>query len=379
VTVNFAPCADVALDPSNPVIGARSYGADPMLVARHTRAFIEGHQAAGVAACVKHYPGHGGTDADTHRRLAVLAEDLPQLWDNALPPFAAAIDAGVDAVMAGHLSAPAVDGLPASISRRWLTDILRGEMGFTGVIITDALEMQALADTYGLADSAVAALVAGADLLCLGGESRFEDELDAIVAAIVAAVGDGRLSIDRLADAADRVTGLGRRTRPDAVTDPPPLAPDSNVSAQVARRAVQVAGPLPPWHAPALVLRCADRPNIAVGEVPWGPATVDPTLTEITVDPHGPLPADRIVAAGSVVLVTRDRHRQPWMIERLRQVRALRMDAVLLEMGTTGVGDVDAPAVASYGATPANARAALAALGALGAPGAPGAHRHAPE
>ena len=191
MNLNFAPCADVASDPANPVIGARSFGNDPKLVARHTTAFIAGQQAAGVGACAKHFPGHGDTDADTHHRLAVLDGDLERLLADAIPPFTAAIDAGVASVMAGHLLVPAVDRQPASVSHRWLTDILRGELGFQGVIATDALEMEALAGEYGIAESAVLALIAGADLLCLGGETRPDEELFAISTAIADAVRPG--------------------------------------------------------------------------------------------------------------------------------------------------------------------------------------------
>ena len=358
VTLNFAPCADVVADPTNPVIGTRSFGSDPSLVARHTEAFVVGHQAAGVAACAKHFPGHGGTDADTHHRLAVLHADLPALLTEALPPFTAAIDAGVASVMAGHLLVPAVDDLPASVSSRWLTDILRGELAFDGVITTDALEMQALAGRYGLADSAVLALSAGADLLCLGGQTRPEAELDSIVSGIVAAVHDGRLSEARLVDAAARTTSLGTRFRS---ADPRP-AVDRGVSDAVARRALGVAGPLPTWREPVLVARCADRPNMAVGQVPWGPGSVDPGLDQIDLSPDRPLPTDEIAAAGTVVVVTRDRHRNAWMSQRLAEIRRIRPDAVLLEMGITGVGSADAPGVASYGATMANSTAALAVL-----------------
>ena len=298
-----------------------------------------GHQGAGVAACAKHFPGHGGTDADTHHRLAVLEADLAHLRTDALPPFVAAIGAGVASVMAGHLVAPAVDGLPASVSSRWLTDILRGELAFEGVITTDALEMQALAGRHDLAESAVLALSAGADLLCLGGVTRPEAELDAIVAGIVAAVRDGRLAEGRLVDAATRVTSLGTRFRPAQAQS----TVDPVVSEEVARRALDVAGPLPSWREPVLVLRCADRANMAVGQVPWGPRSVDPGLDQLDLTPERAAPIEAIAAAGTVVVVTRDRHRSPWMSHRLHEIRALRPDAVLLEMGTTGVGRADAP------------------------------------
>src|SRR5699024_5955627 len=109
-----------------------SFGTDPDLEARHTAAWVRGQQAAGVAACAKHFPGHGDTTVDSHRSVAVLAGDLQSLLRDALPPFAAAVAAGTAAVMSGHLVAPSVDDVPATVSRRWITEILRGDMGFAG-------------------------------------------------------------------------------------------------------------------------------------------------------------------------------------------------------------------------------------------------------
>jgi beta-N-acetylhexosaminidase len=368
VTLNFAPCADVAVDPANPVIGSRSFGADVGLVSRHTAAWVTGQQAAGVAACAKHFPGHGDTDADTHLRLAVLKGSPETVRAQAIPPFQEAIAAGAAAIMAGHLLVPFVDDLPASISARWLTDILRGDLGFTGAVVSDALEMAAVRDAYGIPGAAVRALVAGTDLLCIGGDPRPEAEIDGIRDAIVAAVVDGVLPAQRLADAASRAEQLGRawsgsRQRPagtDAIgtttTEP---------SAAAADRALQIAGPLVPLSGPTLVLRCAERANIAVGTVPWGPTPALPGWTrpveQVLHDGHA-LPAAAIHEAGTVLVVTRDRHRHPWMSEVLAATRAVRPDAVLVEMGISGVLASDAPAVASYGATAANAAAVVRLL-----------------
>ena len=369
ITLNLAPCADVMVDPLNPVIGIRSFGSDPELVSRHTAAWVRGQQSAGVAACVKHFPGHGDTDADTHEALAVLDSDLHEVVSTALPPFAAAIDAGVAAVMAGHLLVPAVDALPATVSHRWLVEILRGEMGFTGTVVTDALEMAAMAATYGIAEAAVLAIAAGADLLCLGGEDAGEQLLARVVAALVDAVRLGRLSEDRLRDAAARTRSLAA---PSAHTHPAaPAGLDGKLGIRLARRAVDVAGPLPGWPAPAnrdrgaqpLVVRCEARTNIAVGGVPWGPAAVSDT-SEIVLRAGDPMPIAAIRGAGRLLLVTRDRHRHPFMTDAITAARSVRPDTVVLEMGTTGLADLTGPALATFGATAANARAALDALGA---------------
>ena len=142
VDVDFAPSVDVNSDPENPVIGVRSFGADPDLVARHGAAFVRGLQAGGVAAVVKHFPGHGATDDRLAPGAArVVDADEATIRARDLPPFVAAIGAGALGVMTGHLLVPALDDRPATLSRRILHDLLREELGFDGVVVTDALEM----------------------------------------------------------------------------------------------------------------------------------------------------------------------------------------------------------------------------------------------
>ena len=348
------------------------------LVARHTAAWVRGQQAAGVAACAKHFPGHGDTDADTHLALAVLDASLDTVMSQAIPPFRAAVEAGSAAVMAGHLLIPSVDTDPASLSRRWQGDVLRGELGFDGTIVSDALEMAAVRDLYGIPGAAVRALVAGTDLLCIGGEPMPEPELDAISDAIVAAVRNGTLSAERLSDAAARAARLAGSWRaafapgsPVPVSTGGGTAWDPSVSALVADRALEVAGPLPGLHSPIFVVRCEDRPNIAVGVIPWGPVLALPASTRVTervLHPGDPVPADAVRDAETVLVVTRDRHRHPWMRDVLAAVRAERGDAVLVEMGISGVSQDDAPAVASFGGTSANAAAVVRLLSGSASP-----------
>ncbi len=377
VTLNLAPCADVTINPANPVIGSRSFGTDPDLVSRHTAAWIRGQQSMGVAACAKHFPGHGDTNEDSHRSVAVLAGDLEALRRDALPPFSAAIAAGTAAIMSGHLLAPTVDDVPATVSPRWLTDILRRDMGFTGAIVTDALEMAGVANLYGIPGAAVRALAAGADLLCIGGQTRPEAEIDAIADAIVDAVLDGTLPEERLAEAATQCRALGaaavrhRSARAEAgaldagALDASATDAGDGTARTIALRATQTAGPLPFLRTPALVLRCDSAPNIAAGAVPWGPAAILRAAEIVLRDGDG-LPAADIRSAGSVLVVTRDRHRHPWMAAALADIRALRSDAVLVEMGITGIDEEDAPAIASFGASLTNSRAVAELLGAEG-------------
>lgn len=370
ITLNFAPCADVMVDRFNPVIGIRSFGSDPVLVARHTAAFVTGHQSAGVAACAKHFPGHGDTDADTHLSLAVIDSNLDLLRAGALLPFVAAIEAGVASVMAGHLLVPAVDSLPASVSRRWLTDILRTDLGFRGAVVTDALEMAAIAGNYGMVEGAVMAIEAGADLLCLGADDASPELLDSLSAALLTAVSSGRIPEARLVEAAGRALALS--AGPGAASGsamsalgPIDLAADRELSEDAARRALHVVGDIAPLRPGVVVVRCEAGRNFAIGSVPWGPLAALPAqlgATELVVVQGGAVPIELLSGASAVLLVTSDRHRYPWMEQTLSAVRTARPDAVLIEMGTSDVRDRDAPAIASFGAGLANNQAVVDVL-----------------
>ncbi|NUS09795.1 MAG: glycoside hydrolase family 3 protein, partial [Streptomyces sp.] len=211
VNLNWAPSADVNSDPDNPVIGVRSFGADPDLVARNTAAYVEGLQSAGVAACVKHFPGHGDTATDSHHAMPRIDVDLETLHARELVPFRAALTAGSKVVMSAHILVPALDPeLPATLSPAALSGLLRapheqGGLGYDGLIVTDGMEMQAISATYGIERGTVMALAAGADAICVGGGLADEETVLGLRDAIVAAVESGDLPRERLADAAARV------------------------------------------------------------------------------------------------------------------------------------------------------------------------------
>ncbi|MCX4988543.1 MULTISPECIES: glycoside hydrolase family 3 protein [unclassified Streptomyces] len=213
VNLNWAPSADVNSNPSNPVIGVRSFGADTDLVARHTAAYVTGLQAAGVAACTKHFPGHGDTAVDSHHALPRIDADLSVLQSRELVPFRAAIAAGSRAVMSAHILVPALDpDRPATLSRRILTGLLREELGYDGLIVTDGMEMQAISATYGIERGSVLAIAAGADAICVGGGLADDDTVRRLRDALVSAVRAGELPEERLADAANRVRALAEWT-----------------------------------------------------------------------------------------------------------------------------------------------------------------------
>ena len=171
--------ADVNVNPANPVIGIRSFGSDPELVARHVAASVRGLQRQGVAACAKHFPGHGSTEQDSHLELPVVVGDARE----GLPPFRAAIEAGVKTIMTAHVRVPALDDAPATVSPAVVQGLLRDVLGFDGVVIADALEMKGLSDSVGIERGAVLALEAGVDALLIGHDLG-EDAVEAVQRAL---------------------------------------------------------------------------------------------------------------------------------------------------------------------------------------------------
>ena len=195
LNLNFAPVVDVASEPDNPIVRARSFGSDPAAVAALGAAFAEGLERAGVAAVAKHFPGHGGTLEDSHLELPVVARSREGLGRLELLPFKALIDEGVPAVMSAHVVYPALDDVPATLSKRVLTGLLRRELGFDGVVVTDALNMQAITDRYGPGEAALRSVQAGADLLLLVGDETVQNE---VYRTLQRALQDGRLSRERV-------------------------------------------------------------------------------------------------------------------------------------------------------------------------------------
>ena len=392
ITLNYAPDVDVNSNAANPVIGVRAFGAEPQLVARHAAAFVRGLQEAGVAACAKHFPGHGDTSVDSHHDVPLIDRDRAQLAACELPPFRAAIEAGVQVVMTGHLVVPAYDDdLPATLSPRILEGLLREELGFDGLIVTDGIEMQGVRRRFGLAGATVRALAAGVDAICVGGDHADERTAVLLRDAIVAAVRSGELREERLREAVARVrrlgawttltqTSTGARAIADAAAErevallaPAQEAHGSSVGFDAARRAVRVtvadgATPLPVAEPPHVVEFAPPR-NIAIGaETPWGvgapldgllPGTTAVRLTEEDLIAAGD-PAAAVLAGAAdrpLVVVVRDLHRHAWQGAALTAVLATRPDAIVVEMGlpVTVLGGVH---VATYGATRACGRAA---------------------
>ncbi|MBB2740587.1 UNVERIFIED_ORG: beta-N-acetylhexosaminidase [Microbispora rosea subsp. rosea] len=344
VTLDYAPVVDVNADPRNPVIGVRSFGSDPEEVGRHGAAWIEGLQSAGVAACAKHFPGHGDTVTDSHLALPAVRASREVIERRDLPPFRAAIAAGVRAVMCGHLLVPAVDALPATLSRAVLTGLLREELGFDGLVVTDAIEMRAVAALHEPGEIAVRALAAGADAICVGVSSARGESVYALRDAITGAVREGRLAEERLAEAAGRVRDLAAwyDARAEARAA---VARDADeglglAAATAALRAIPAEQAAAPLTKAPLVVHLAARPSQAVGRAT--PLKLGQAIEEILpgtvtaeVDDDGHLP-DLSEAGRPLVIAVHDAVRHAWMRRLLDEALRARPDAVVVETGVPG-------------------------------------------
>jgi len=216
--LDFSPVLDVDSNPKNPVIGDRSFGASPGLVAELGLAFARGLEASGVLSCGKHFPGHGDTDKDSHLELPIVRHARDRLDRIELAPFRAAARAKLDAIMTAHVVVEAIDpSVPATFSRAALVDLLRGELGFEGVVISDDLEMRAVAATSSPEDSAVRAIGAGCDLLLVCSDEAAADRVHARLAqeidaspAFAARARESAARVTRMRDRAGRLEGEAR-------------------------------------------------------------------------------------------------------------------------------------------------------------------------
>lgn len=203
---NLAPVVDLADSPENPVIGTRALGNDPAHVAALALAQIAGYQGAGVAAAAKHFPGHGRTPTDTHVGLARVGGSMDLVWTRDLIPFRAAVEAGIASVMISHVILEAVDpDRPSTLSPAVVTDLLRGRIGYTGLICTDCMEMAAIRETVGPGESAVQAAAAGCDVLFY---SHTQAHQEAAYEALLSAAQAGRVRADHIAAANERIAAL---------------------------------------------------------------------------------------------------------------------------------------------------------------------------
>jgi beta-N-acetylhexosaminidase len=348
IGLDLAPDVDVNSSPDNPVIGVRSFGDDAGLVGRHTAAWVEGLQSTGVAACAKHFPGHGDTVVDSHHGLPRVDVAVEVLHERELAPFRAAVAAGVASVMTSHIVVAALDpDRPATFSRN-VIGLLRDDLGFDGVVVSDALDMAGASAETGIPEAAVRALLAGVDLLCLGSATS-EETFEAVHTAVVAAVRAGRLPEDRVAEAASRVRALAAASAqrvpapaagPEVTTAPLPDATVARAFRLGSRAAAWLAAP-----GPVAFVQVASTANLAVGDVGWGPAALGEAVAEADVPPGA-----RVAVVGRAIDAS---HPAAEVVERLRGAGH---DVLLVECGwPRGGADIE-----TFGGSPAVARALVA-------------------
>ncbi len=353
----YAPVADLDVEPENPIVGSRSFGGDPDAVSRHVRAWIEGCRDGGALACAKHFPGHGRTTTDSHLALPLVRAEADVLGAEDLAPFRAAVEAGVDSVMTAHVAYPALDasGVAATLSRPILTGLLRGRLGFDGLVVTDALIMEGVLGggedaATAEADAAVRALAAGCDALL------YPRHVDAVVEALerarTGAVPDGRIAraAARVAAAAERVSErTGARA---AETDPTRLwgrDGDAEWARNVALRAVRrVRGR--PSCPPAVEV-------LVVDDDVGGPFPV--------VAPRGELAAGLRAAGVDAVAVPAPTGKRPVLVALFADIRGFK--------GRPGLSEAALETVASAIAAPLGATVVLFGPPRI-AEDAPGAH-----
>ena len=322
----LAPVADVNVDPKNPVINTRSFGEDAHDVARYVAAMVRGTQEAGCLATAKHFPGHGDTHIDSHRALPVLDVSRERLESVELVPFRAAIDAGVASVMIGHLAVPSLDdtpapvraefenvygtdrdevtrggAIPATVSARVIRDLLRRDLGFEGLVVTDSFDMGGLAAHFDPGEAAVCAIEAGEDQIL------FSADTDAAIAAVKAAVRSGRISVGRIEESVERILRAKQRVIPSVVegsgrvgvrSAPPPAqvpryARDDSRAHHIAQRAITLVRdeqgrlPLTATDVTAVVVSDFPEPNPlpdAIRELkPARVITIDSTSPDVDV------------------------------------------------------------------------------------------------
>jgi beta-N-acetylhexosaminidase len=352
VNLNFAPVADVNVNPMNPIVGIRSFGSDAEVVARHVAAYVIGLQRSGVAACAKHFPGHGDTEEDSHLELPTVERD-DETAAAMLLPFRAATEAGARAMMTAHVRVAGLDDAPATLSKAAIDGLLRGELRFAGIVITDALEMRAVSATVGVEEGAVRALEAGADALCLGHDLPAE----AVQAAVVEAVRSGRLDEARLREAAGRVAELGRPL--GGVQDAAPRG----IGLDAARRALLSEGKVT-LARPPLVVELEAESSIAAGNANYGLGDALQAAEVIRLH-EAPLDARNLLAEHfdrRLIVVMRDAHRHTWQRVAAQVFLEAAPDSVFVELGVPAWRPDGANYIATHGRGRVNLEAAAELL-----------------
>ncbi len=208
VNLNFAPVCDVNINPKNEVIGDRSFSPDPDTTAKMVTAYIKAGARTGILLCAKHFPGHGDTSVDSHKNLPTVDKTLIGIEQCELIPFKAAIDAGVQTIMTAHILFPRIDNIPATMSKTILTDLLRKKLGFNGLIISDDMEMGAIAKNYGTREAFIRSINAGVDMFIISNMISKGIDVEQLIDDLAEAVTNGLIDEGRIAESVNRIVEI---------------------------------------------------------------------------------------------------------------------------------------------------------------------------
>lgn len=338
IDLTFAPVLDLAISKDNPIVGVRSFGSSPALVSSQGAAAVRGLAKAGISTAPKHFPGHGKTSADSHLDLPTIEASLQELMSDDLLPFVAAIKEGAPAIMMGHLLVPAVDSLPASLSSVWINEILRDKLNFTGVVVTDALDMGALGGLENIHRSSIAAIRAGANLLCLSGISDQSKILTDILTLAESELSDEDLN--KISDSKQKIRSLRRNA---SVTS-------SLVDLDTSRiaRGFEVIGNPKLEAGSTAVMSLGATPTIASGSISWG------LEASLTLRGH---PITEFDTAKNQIVQFRDAWRDEKVLDRLLMLRTNHPNAIFVDFGWPTTSFTADNLIRAFGATRAHADA----------------------
>lgn len=326
ISMSFAPVADVIVEERNPIVGVRSFGRDVALVSRHVAAAVNGLQKAGVAACIKHFPGHGGVIEDSHHHLPSLPGSLQDLESTHLEPFFAGIEVKSAGIMVGHIITPALDEVnPASCSKKVISGYLKGNLGYNGLVVTDALDMGALGGVKKIGLSARRAITAGADLLCFSGMFEQEEFVSSSLKLIREGIIASEIDLEYLTLNASR---LNEWTPPKAIGTSAPMPLSIDRIAQ----GFAVTGNTKLTAKNVHLIEMSAEPTIAAGYVAWG-LRKSLTRAGIAVKLESSDAHFKEDETSQVVVTFRDAYRDSKLKSALEKINTNHPDAIFVDMG----------------------------------------------
>lgn len=324
VDITYAPVADVVAYENNPIVGVRSFGMSSDVVNRHVLRAVQGLQSSGVSACVKHFPGHGAVLEDSHHdlpRIKLSKNDYERVH---IEPFKNAIASGVSAVMIGHLIAECLDpNLPASLSSKILRDYLRSELGFKGLIVTDALDMGAIGGPTKIHESALNALTAGADLLCFSGMG---DQSQFVVNSfewIQSAFNRGEISEDSFIESSQRIGEIRVKNLESTKVE-------QNIDYKELISGFEVLGDVELSSSAINLVEIGTKPTIAAGDVSWG---IHRELRSVGITCEIHASDAENLASKKLVVAFRDAYRDGPLLATLNRLNQRFPDAIFIDMG----------------------------------------------